>query len=96
MPGAAVLIWQDGRNGSGDIYGQRLNADGSLGPPECYPDCDPSTGVGVLDIFDFLCFQNRFAGAEPYACDCDAGGGPGLCDIFDFLCFQNEFAAGCP
>jgi len=22
--------------------------------PECYPDCDTSTGVGVLDVFDFL------------------------------------------
>jgi hypothetical protein len=63
---------------------------------ECYPDCDISTGKGVLDIFDFLCFQNEFANSTPYACDCDIQTGPGVCDIFDFLCFQNEFAAGCP
>jgi hypothetical protein len=62
----------------------------------CYPDCDTSTGVGVLDIFDFLCFQNRFASGSPYACDCDTSTGGGVCDIFDFLCFQNEFSNGCP
>jgi plastocyanin len=62
----------------------------------CYPDCDTSTGPGVLDIFDFLCFQNSFANSEPYACECDTSTGPGVCDIFDFLCFQNAFATGCP
>ncbi len=65
-------------------------------PENCYADCDPSTGVGVLDIFDFLCFQNSFVAADPYACDCDTSTGPATCDIFDFLCFQNAFVAGCP
>jgi len=58
----------------------------------CYPDCDPSSGKGVLDIFDFLCFQDAFVQGDPYACDCDT---PGVCDILDFLCFQDAFAAGC-
>lgn len=62
----------------------------------CYPDCDTSTGVGVLDIFDFLCFGNRFHASDPYACDCDTSTGPAVCDIFDFLCFGNAFTAGCP
>ena len=62
----------------------------------CYADCDTSTGVGVLDIFDFLCFGNRFAAGDPYACDCDTTTGLGVCDIFDFLCFGNAFNAGCP
>ena len=61
----------------------------------CYPDCDTSTGPGVLDIFDFLCFGNRFAANDPYACNCDATTGPNTCDIFDFLCFGNAFSAGC-
>ena len=56
----------------------------------CYPDCNPN---GVLDIFDFLCFQNSFVAGEPYACDCDPDP---ACNIFDFLCFQNAFVAGCP
>jgi hypothetical protein len=55
----------------------------------CYPDCDDN---GVLDFFDFLCFQNAFLAGDPYA-DCD---GNGTLDFFDFLCFQNAFLAGCP
>ena len=62
----------------------------------CYADCDQSTGAGVLDLFDFLCFQNSFVNGEPYACDCDTTTGPLVCDLFDFLCFQNAFVAGCP
>lgn len=63
---------------------------------QCYPDCDQGTGPGVLDIFDFLCFGNRFNQQDPYACDCDTGTGIGVCDVFDFLCFGNAFHAGCP
>ena len=62
----------------------------------CFADCDISTGPGVLDIFDFLCFGNRFSANDPYACDCDTSTGPGVCDIFDLLCFGNAFDAGCP
>lgn len=62
----------------------------------CFADCDTTTGFGVLDIFDFLCFGNRYDVGDPYACDCDMSTGPGVCDVFDFLCFGNAFAAGCP
>ena len=61
----------------------------------CYADCDESTGVGVLDMRDFLCFQNSFVNGERYACDCDKSTGLLVCDIFDFLCFQNAFVNGC-
>ncbi len=64
--------------------------------PACYSDCDTTTGVGVLDIFDFLCFGNHFANGDSYACNCDLSTGPNTCDIFDFLCFGNDFALGCP
>ena len=70
-----------------------LAANGVLG---CYADCDQSTGVGRLDIFDFLCFQNAFVTGSAAACACDVSTGPPVCDIFDFLCFQNAFVAGCP
>lgn len=66
-----------------------------LASSTCYPDCDTSTGPGILDIFDFLCFGNRFTAGDPYACDCDTSTGVGICDIFDFLCFGNAFNAGC-
>ena len=62
----------------------------------CYADCDTSTGVGVLDIFDFRCFQSAFVAGDPYACDRSTSTGPGVCDIFDFLRFQDAFVAGCP
>ena len=67
-----------------------LNGNGIPDPCECYADCDTN---GVLDIFDFLCFQNSFVLGETYACDCDPDP---ACDIFDFLCFQNAFVGGCP
>ncbi len=36
------------------------------GQARCYADCDQSTGIGVLDIFDFLCFQDAYlAGCAP-------------------------------
>ena len=67
----------------------------NLAPRICYADCDTATGIGVLDIFDFLCFQNAFVAGECYA-DCDRSSGAGTFDIFDFLCFQNAFVGGCP
>jgi hypothetical protein len=51
-------------------------------------DCDDT---GTLDLFDFLCFNNRFVAELEYA-DCD---GNGIFDLFDFLCFVNAFNAGC-
>jgi probable HAF family extracellular repeat protein len=54
----------------------------------CPADCDLS---GVLDLGDWLCFQEHFNAAGP-AGDCDAGG---TLDLFDYLCFVNQFNAGC-
>ena len=62
----------------------------------CYADCDQSTGVGVLDLIDFICFQSSFVKGEPYACDCDTSTGPLVCDLIDFICFQGAFVSGCP
>ncbi|MCH7793015.1 MAG: hypothetical protein IID31_12140 [Planctomycetes bacterium] len=76
--------------GDYDVFLARYEID------SCYPDCDRSTGNGVLDIFDFLCFQNSFVIGDPFACDCDTSTGPGVCDLSDFLCFQKAFMAGCP
>ncbi len=60
---------------------------------DCYADCDQS---GVLDIFDFLCFQNGFFLGDPTVCNCDTSTGENVCDLFDFLCFQSAFVGGCP
>ena len=81
----------DGGSGRGAVWVLFLD-----GVTSCYADCDKSTGNGVLDVFDFLCFQNSFVNSEPYACDCDTSTGAGVCDVFDFLCFQDAFVGGCP
>lgn len=57
--------------------------------PACRADIDMD---GVLTIFDFLGFQNRFDGGE-VAADIDMDGS---LTIFDFLAFQNLFDMGCP
>ena len=46
---------------------------------------------GILDIFDFLAFQNDFAIEDPTA-DMD---GNGTFDLFDFIAFQSAFVIGC-
>ncbi len=94
----ATAISADGRT----IVGHGTNPQGNqeawiahLGDNPCYADCDATTGLGVLDIFDFLCFQTSFVAGAPYACDCSTSTGPLVCDIFDFLCFQDAFVSGC-
>jgi hypothetical protein len=62
-----------------------------LGCSVCAADCDPSTGEGVLDLFDFLCFLNRYNKGDSLA-DCDDDE---VLDLFDFLCFVNAFNEGC-
>jgi hypothetical protein len=57
----------------------------------CYANCDHSTGSNFLNVNDFVCFQQRFAAADPYA-DCDHSG---TLNVNDFVCFQQRFAAGC-
>ena len=86
--GEAVLA---GGHRSGVIY----SGTSVLRGRPCYADCDQSTGACVLDIFDFVCFQNAFVKGEAYACECDKSS-VNVCDVFDFLCFQNAFVAGCP
>ncbi len=91
--GSVVYIGADAVSGFTHSYLFAIRVTESVA---CYADCDPSTGPGVLDIFDFLCFGNRFHAGDPYACDCDTSTGANVCDIFDFLCFGNAFSAGCP
>lgn len=55
----------------------------------CAGDCD---GNGVLNVLDFLCFQNSWSAQDPKG-DCD---GNGLYNVLDFICFQNAFQEGCP
>jgi hypothetical protein len=47
---------------------------------------------GILDLFDFLAFNNLFNAQDPRA-DCD--GADGVFNLFDFLCYVNLFNEGC-
>lgn len=48
-------------------------------------------GDGVLNVFDFLAFQDMFLIEDPRA-DCDNNG---AFTIFDFVCYQDLFTIGC-
>lgn len=65
-------------------------------PKSCAADCDNRNGRGVLDVFDFMCFQKRFVARDAWACNFDTTDGESVCDVFDFLAFQTAFAEGCP
>jgi hypothetical protein len=76
------------------------NACGSTPSPEatyavCYANCDCSTTPPVLNINDFICFQQRFASGN-LAANCDASTIPPILNVNDFVCFQSLFVAGCP
>lgn len=61
----------------------------------CYANCDLGTVPPVLNIADFVCFQNRFAAGDPYA-NCDGSTVAPNLNVADFVCFLNRYAAGCP
>jgi hypothetical protein len=65
-----------------------------VGGSTCYANCDQSTGAPILNVNDFVCFQNRFAAGDSYA-NCDQSTMPPVLNMDDFMCFQSRFAAGC-
>jgi hypothetical protein len=64
-------------------------------PLPCYVNCDGSTQQPVLNVNDFVCFQSRFAAADPWA-NCDGSTQQPVLNVNDFICFLQRFAAGCP
>ena len=60
----------------------------------CYPNCDGSTTVPILNVNDFSCFLNAFAAGNTYA-NCDNSTTAPVLNVNDFSCFLNAFAAGC-
>jgi hypothetical protein len=69
---------------------------GALQPGNpCYANCDASSTAPVLNVADFTCFLQRFAGGQHYA-NCDASTTQPVLNVADFTCFLQRFAAGCP
>jgi hypothetical protein len=61
----------------------------------CYANCDASTTAPVLNVADFTCFLQKYAGSDPYA-NCDGSTTAPALNVADFTCFLQKFAAGCP
>jgi hypothetical protein len=98
------LIGGKGASGSAKRFDSRENIDPATRPvliieytpppPACYPNCDGSTVNPCLNVSDFGCFLNAFAGGDSYA-NCDGSTTPPVLNVQDFSCFLNAFAAGC-
>lgn len=61
----------------------------------CYANCDGSTAAPALNVADFSCFLQKFAGGDAYA-NCDRSTTAPVLNVADFTCFLRQFAAGCP
>jgi hypothetical protein len=61
----------------------------------CYANCDGSTAAPILNVNDFICFQQKFAAGDSYA-NCDGSTAAPILNVNDFICFQQQFASGCP
>jgi hypothetical protein len=73
-------------------------------PPECCPaNCDQSTVPPYLNIDDFTCFINQFAGGQSlpfqqqlgHRANCDQSTIAPVLNVDDFTCFINTYAGGC-
>jgi agmatine deiminase len=82
------------RDGPGNTGFDASDASFTIGSP-CYANCDASTAPPVLNVLDFSCFLNAFAGGDLYA-NCDNSTVAPVLNILDFSCFLNRFSAGCP
>jgi hypothetical protein len=75
----------------GRLFSNVMGAAGAV----CYANCDGSTAAPILNVNDFVCFQQQFAAGNPYA-NCDGSTAAPVLNVNDFVCFQQQFAAGCP
>ena len=82
--GSGVLLaWQDDRNGSNDIYAQRVNSDGSLGgSASCAGDIDSDGTVGVSDV---LAAIGTWGPCENCPADLDGDGMVGVTDLLAII-----------
>jgi len=88
QPDAGLLSGGTFELGGGFWYGAIPNA-------TCYANCDQSTNTPILNVNDYVCFNNRFAAGDSYA-NCDQSTNVPLLNVNDYVCFNNRFAAGCP
>jgi hypothetical protein len=83
--GSSAVAGASGDDVNGPYSGSAYLFDAST----CAADIN---GDGVLNILDFVCFQQQWQAMSPLG-DCDDNE---VFNILDFVCFQGEFVAGCP
>ena len=84
VDGGALLAWQDDRSGSNDIYGQRMNSDGSCGNSA---SCDADlNGDGIVNVSDLLQVIGSW-GPCGISCpeDIDGDGTVGVSDVLSII-----------
>jgi len=87
----SMFVWQDDPDGSEAVEWATIETTAefaNLMGQDCPADCN---GDGILNILDFVCFQNLFVNGDD-AADCN---NDGVLNILDFVCFQGEFVKGC-
>jgi hypothetical protein len=67
----------------------------TTGGSTCYPNCDGSTQVPVLNVQDFTCFLQKYSAGDAYA-NCDGSVQQPALNVQDFTCFLQKYSAGCP
>jgi hypothetical protein len=78
-----LLAWQDDRSGANDIYGQRVNSDGSLGnSTSCAGDID---GDGVVGVIDLLTAIGVWGPCSNCNADIDGDGNVGVSDLLSII-----------
>jgi len=87
---ATVGLFRPGAPGDPDSLAVQIPVPGG-----CYANCDASIAPPVLNVQDFTCFLQRFAGGDPYA-NCDQSTAQPVLNVQDFTCFLQRYASGCP
>ncbi|MBC8310030.1 MAG: hypothetical protein ISR75_03490 [Phycisphaerales bacterium] len=78
-----LLAWQDDRSGSNDIFGKRVNSDGSLGNNgSCEGDIDGDGTVGVTDILSAI---GAWGACANCPADLDDDGFVGVTDLLAII-----------
>jgi hypothetical protein len=81
--------------GTGPNLGYSIVRLRAFTPSGCYANCDGSTTAPVLNVADFTCFLQKYAGGDGYA-NCDGSTTAPTLNVADFTCFLQKYAAGCP
>ncbi|MDZ4753419.1 MAG: dockerin type I domain-containing protein [Phycisphaerae bacterium] len=76
-----VAIWQDSRDGDQNLYGQAMNPDGSLGPPERETIVGDLDGDGLVNATDLAILLGAWGSTKGSPADLDGNGAVDAADL---------------